>query len=187
MMIFELSSGFVGMVEIITVICMSLGLQFFIVDSFAANFALPPSLRAFWTKWWNRPTSGVLTRGIFMPSGGQRNRIRGLLLVFFACGLMHAAPLVLAGEQKMLWFILALGALGFFMIHALALSLEQFFPRKLRKGLFARIYFYLVMLISLPLYPAPGRIAFGAHNRPPETASVLKLVNYFNQSAGSYN
>ena len=176
MMAFELGFGFVGIIEIGTVLCMTLGIQFFIVDSFHPGFVLAPSLRDFWTKWWNRPTSGVLNRGIFVPSGGRRYRVRGLMLVFFACGLMHAAPLVLAGQQKMVWFVLALGALGFFMIQAVALSLEHVLPRKLRKGLFARVYFYLVMLVSLPLYPAPGLIALGAHNRPPETATILRLT-----------
>lgn len=181
-MALELGFGFVGTIEIITVVCMSLGVQFFLVDSFSADFALAPSLREFWTKWWNRPTSGVLNRGIFLPSGGKRNRIRGLMLVFFACGLMHAAPLILAGEERMIWFVLALGTMGFFMIHALALSFEHLLPRKYRKGLFARVYFYLVMAISLPLYPSPGLIAFGAHNRPPETATILRLTGFVSQT-----
>ena len=47
------------------------------------------------------------------------------------------------------------------MIQAVALSLEHVLPRKFRKGLFARAYFYLVMLISMPLYPVPGLIALG--------------------------
>lgn len=176
MMAFELGFGFVGVIEVITVVFMSLGIQHFLVDSFSANFFLAPSLRDFWTKWWNRPTSGVLNRGIFLPSGGRSNRVRGLMLVFFACGLMHAAPLVLAGEQRLLWFILALATMGFFMIQAVALSLEHLLPRKYRKGVFARAYFYLVMLIALPLYPSSAMIALGAHNRPPETATILRLT-----------
>ncbi|MCK5601283.1 hypothetical protein KAR91_05430, partial [Candidatus Pacearchaeota archaeon] len=48
--------------------------------------------------------------------------------------------------------------------------------RKYRKGLYARAYFYLVMLISLPLYPAPGLMAIGIHNRPLETATILRLT-----------
>ena len=178
MMAFELGFGFVGVIEIITVVFMTLGIQHFLVDSFSANFVLAPSLRDFWTKWWNRPTSGVLNRGIFLPSGGRRNRVRGLMLVFFACGLMHAAPLVLAGEQRLVWFILALATMGFFMIQAVALSLEHVLPRKFRKGMFARAYFYLVMLIALPLYPSSAMIALGAHNRPPETATILKLTSF---------
>ena len=183
MMAFELSFGFVGMIEIITVIFMSLRMQFFLTDSFSADFILAPSLRSFWNEWWNRPISGVLKRGIFYPSGGKRNRMQGLLLVFFACGLMHAAPLMLAGEQKILWLILALGSLGFFMCQAIALCVEHFMPRKFRKGLFARIYFYLVMLVSLPLYPAPALIAMGAHNRPAETATILRLINFVNDES----
>lgn len=181
MMAFELGFGFVGVIEVITVVLMSLGLQHFLVDSFSADFVLAPSLRDFWTKWWNRPTSGVLNRGIFLPAGGRRKRVRGLMLVFFACGLMHAAPLVLAGEQRMIWFILALATMGFFMIQAVALSLEHVFPRKFRKGMFARAYFYLVMLIALPLYPSSAMIALGAHNRPPESATILKLTGFINK------
>lgn len=67
MMAAELSLGFVGMMEVITVFCMTLGIQFSMVDGFPADFIFAPSLRAFWSKWWNRVTSDVLNRGIFLP------------------------------------------------------------------------------------------------------------------------
>ncbi|MCW8922609.1 MAG: hypothetical protein OQK69_03110 [Gammaproteobacteria bacterium] len=111
MMAFELGFGFVGVIEIITVVFMTLGIQHFLVDSFSADF------------------------------------------------------------------ILTLATMGFFMIQAVALSMGHLL-RKYRRGLFARAYFYLMMLLALPLYPSSAMIALGAHNRPPETATILILTGF---------
>lgn len=163
----ELALGLMGLVDLITV-GGTLGVKHFLVDGLAPGFAWSPSLSVFWATAWNRPAAGVLQRGIFIPSGGRRARVRGVLLVFFACGVMHAAPILLGGNDRIVWAWLAAGTLAFFMIQALGVLVDA---ASRRRG--GRPLLFAVFALSLPLYPAPLAIAFGVDGRPPESSTLV--------------
>ena len=164
----ELALGLMGLVDIITFVAATFGLKHFLVDGIGPGFAWSSSLSVFWATTWNRPTAGVLQRGIFVPVGGRRARVRGVLLVFLACGVMHAAPILLGGEDRVAWAWLAVGTLAFFLIQAVGVLVDAAFRRRGGRPLFVAVF-----ALSLPLYPAPLAIAFGIDSRPPESATLI--------------
>ncbi len=180
----ELATGFMGGVDIFTFLAWTAGIRTFLVDGLDPWFALAPSLGAFWATRWNRPTAGVLRRGIYVPCGGHHAPLRGVLLVFLACGLMHAAPILLGGTDRVLWGWLAAGTLAFFLLHAAGLVVEGALGRHGRHGVLGRVILLGVFAVSLPLYPAPLTIALGLHGRPPETATLLALLRALGLSTG---
>jgi hypothetical protein len=157
-----------GLVDLITVVAGTLGLKQFLVDGIAPGFVWSPSLSVFWATEWNRPTAGVLRRGIFLPSGGRRARARGVVLVFLASGVMHAAPIVLGGTNRLVWAWLAGGTLAFFVIQAIGVLVDAALRRRGGRPLLVAVF-----ALSLPLYPAPLAIAFGVDGRPPQSATIV--------------
>ena len=172
----EAAISFIAAVDLITLAALVTGVDFFLVDGCLPSLAWSPSLRAFWAKYWNRPTAGVLRRGIYTPIGGADARARGVLAVFAACGVMHALPLLLGGPDRQLWGVVAVATMTYFLLHAIAVIIDGGLVRHVR-GL-GRPYFYFVMLVTAPFYPTPLGILFGFHNRPLDSYTPLVLLRW---------
>ncbi len=180
----EVATGLMGVVDIFTFLAWRFGIRTFLVDGLDPRFPLAPSLGAFWATRWNRPAAGVLRRGIYVPCGGRRAPLRGVLLVFLASGLMHAAPILLGGTDRVLWAWLAAGTLAFFVLHAAGVIVEGALGRHGRHGILGRAILVGVFAVSVPLYPAPLAIVLGLHGRPPGTASVLAIPRALGLAVG---
>lgn len=166
----------IGAVDLMTVAAWTVRLKWHWVDGVDPGCFWAPSLRAFWGRAWSRPVAGALRRGIFVPVGGRRAMARGVFVVFLACGLMHAAPLVLGGPNRAAWAWIASGSLAFFMLHGAVLMLEASLPRLTRRGPLGRVILYGTFLATAPLYPAAMIIAIGGHGgRPLESYILLRI------------
>ena len=102
--------------------------------------------------------------------------MRATLCVFAASGLIHGVPLLLGGEERLLWLGLAAGTLAFFLLHGLGTLAEGLLPRRLREGLAARAFVYGTFLVTLPLYPAPLLTLMGLHGRPIESLTPVVVA-----------
>lgn len=154
---------FLGISDLVTSGVHTMGLKSFLVDSLDPRALWSPSLRAFWGKHWNRTTAGTLRRGIFEPLNGRRHRLRGVVAVFFACGVMHALPLVLLTPNRRHGWILVGGVMLFFVGHGLAVVLEGALPRKVRKGGVPRLLLYATWALTIPFYPPLLAMMTGLH------------------------
>jgi hypothetical protein len=174
----ELGVVFLGSVDLITPIARRFGLDelLLFVDALTPDFAWSPSLRVFWGSRWNSPVHNMLRRGVFTPLGGRRRVASATLVVFGVSGFMHAVPMLLGGEERLLWLGLAAGAMGFFVAHGLAVLAEGKLPKRLRKGAVGRFVVYGTFLATLPLYPAPLFALAGVHGRPIESATPVLLA-----------
>jgi hypothetical protein len=177
----ELGLVYLGTVELASPLAHRAGVteHLLLVEGLSPRFLIAPSLRTFWSSEWNRPVSGALRRGVFDPLGGRRRLGLGLLGVFLASGLLHGPPLLLAagGAQRRLWCVLALTSTAFFVLHGLVCLLEGALARGRRRWL-GRLSFYATFLLTLPLYPAPLFVVFGAHGRPVESSTPLVLLRW---------
>lgn len=167
--------AFVAIVDGVTVGSAVAGRPFFLVDGVAPGFAASRSLATFWSRDWNRPTAGVLNRGVFGPLSGRRQRARGVLAVFLACGVMHALPLVLGGRDRALWAWIAAGSLLFFVAHAVGVLVSGAVPA-LRRGAGGRLWLLAVFAATAPLYPSALLIALGLGTRPPASYTPLVVL-----------
>ncbi len=135
------------------------------------GFLASRSLRAFWSRRWNRNFGAVLQRAVF-DAIGRRRMVRGTLATFLVSGLVHGIPLLLCSHDRRASLVLGLAATAFFLVHGLALLLEGALPRRWRRRV-GRVCFLATFLLSAPLYPATLAVAIGWHGRPLETATVL--------------
>jgi Membrane bound O-acyl transferase family len=175
----ELGCFYLAWVELLSPLARRLGIREFLlcVDGLAVDFAWSPSLRVFWGSRWNLPVSNLLRRAFFVPLGGGRRIVRATLVVFLVSGLMHAVPLLVGGEDRVLWAWLAVGALVFFLVHGLVVLGEGAMPRWLRRrGSLGRVVVYATFLLTLPLYPAPLFVLIGVHGRPVESLTPVVIA-----------
>jgi hypothetical protein len=178
----ELGLGYLGSVELITPLARRLGLTELSihVDGLAPGFLWSRSLRRFWGQNWNRPTSGMLRRGVFDAVGGRRRLTLAVLATFFVSGLFHGPSLALAAGGALRPACLWLAALGtaWFVVHGLGCLLEGALNRGRGRRWVGRAVFYATFLVTVPCYPAPFFIALGLHGRTIDEATPVILLRW---------
>lgn len=135
------------------------------------TFFAARSLRDFWGRRWNKSFSRTLHRAVFLPSGGRRHLVRGVMWTFFVSGLVHGAPMLLVSVDRFACVALACAAVLFFVVHGVGTLLETRLPRRAR-----RVTLYALFLLTAPLYPGTMGTVVGLHARPLQDATVLHLL-----------
>ncbi len=106
------------------------------------NILLSRTPADFWRRWsW--PIHLWLYRYVYIPCGGNSNRVKATLAVFLISGLQHELLVFLAigritGHQT-----------AFFMLNALGVLASPAMERFGRRGIFARLLMYLTTILFL--------------------------------------
>jgi hypothetical protein len=114
------------------------------------------SVGEFWGHRWNRIVSAWLSAFIFWPVARRHNAKVAILCCFFVSGVFHGWPMLAALGTSAAW-----STVGFFMIQAVFVLVENRLRIHTWPTALARAWTLMILLASSPLLIDPGLRLFG--------------------------